>query len=70
MARFVIPEKATNSTVIDNPGQVDLVCLVKYDISESRGARSSVVERSAHNRLVVGSIPTEPTSEANYFLSS
>ena len=23
-------------------------------------ARSSVVERSAHNRLVVGSIPTEP----------
>jgi hypothetical protein len=30
-------------------------------VNNSR-ARSSVVERSAHNRLVVGSIPTEPTS--------
>ena len=28
------------------------------------GARSSAAERSAHNRLVVGSNPTEPT----YFL--
>ncbi len=25
-----------------------------------------MVERSAHNRLVVGSNPTDPTSEANY----
>ena len=29
------------------------------------GARSSVAERSAHNRLVAGSKPAEPTSEAN-----
>ena len=29
------------------------------------GARSSVAERSAHNRLVAGSNPAEPTSEAN-----
>ena len=28
-------------------------------------ARSSAAERSAHNRLVVGSNPTEPTSKAN-----
>ncbi len=28
-------------------------------------ARSSVVERSAHNRLVAGSNPAEPTFEAN-----
>ncbi len=29
-------------------------------------ARSSAVERSAHNRLVTGSNPVEPTSEAKY----
>ena len=29
-------------------------------------ARSSAAERSAHNRLVVGSNPAEPTSEANF----
>jgi hypothetical protein len=30
-------------------------------IIDKQGARSSVVERAAHNRLVVGSNPTGPT---------
>ena len=30
-------------------------------------ARSSVVEQSAHNRLVAGSIPAEPTSAPHFF---
>jgi hypothetical protein len=32
-------------------------------------ARSSAAERSAHNRLVVGSNPTEPTSAPEHFIS-
>ena len=42
------------------PGTVDTRMRVDYAGITPR-ARSSVVERSAHNRLVAGSIPAEPT---------
>ena len=39
--------------------------VVYYNRLDCFRARSSGAERSAHNRLVVGSIPTEPTFETD-----
>ena len=41
-------------------GRLAMSVVVGYSLSYV-GARSSVVERSAHNRLVAGSIPAGPT---------
>ena len=42
------------------------IILLHREVFPVLWARSSVAERSAHNRLVAGSNPAEPTSEANY----
>ena len=53
------------SSQIDNP-----LCNRRYVVSSSEPhhlrARSSAAERPAHNRLIAGSNPAEPTFEATY----